>query len=519
MAEIYFSSLDIGTTGVKALIINQAGKVKSGAYRIYPSEHPRPGWFEQDVIIMWEKICEAAREAISRANIPAKNIKSLGISSQRGTFIPVDKNLKPLINSIVWADTRGDSELDLILNKISKKRYHKITGVFPSTAWAYPKIKWFIDNKKDLFEKTFKILNGQEYFLNKLGAEELSTDPSSLTMNGMLEIDKLDWSRQLCDIIGLPMDKLPPVGTPARMVGRISRKVSQETGFAEGMPIAIGGGDQQCTAIGAGVIKEGMAVVILGTGGAIIAHIDTRKEDRKQKVVIGGSCIPGKWDMEGLQAIAGGTLKWWQQKFAPLENKAAEKSGVDVFKIIDREASKSPPCSNGLIFFPFFQGQTTPNYDYYAKGGFLGISFMHDKKDIMRAIMEGAVFELNMIKEAMEDVLGKEFYCLRASGGGAKSQLWNQIQADIYGKPVERPEVSECASIGAAILGAFGCGYFNSVQEGVEQIVKVAQTIEPIEKNHKIYKRAFKIFEKAFYVLSRNNVNKELSEFQKELEY
>lgn len=516
MSDIYFASLDIGTTGVKALIINQSGKIISKAYRVYPSEYPKPGWFEQDVIIMWEKICEAAKEAMYKFNFPAKNIKSLGISSQRGTFIPVDKNLKPLMNSIVWADTRADRELDSILNDISKERYHEITGVYPSTIWAYPKMKWFIDNKKDLFEKTYKILNGQEYFLSKLGAEELSTDPSSLTMNGMLEIDKLDWSKELCDIIGLPIDKLPEVGTPARRVGKISKKASRETGFHEGMSIAIGGGDQQCTAIGAGVVREGMAVVILGTGGAVIAHIDSRKKDEQQKVVIGGACIPGKWDMEGLQATGSGTLKWWQQNFAPIENNAAKDLGVDVFKIIDLEASKSPPCSKGLIFFPFFQGQTTPNYDYSAKGGFLGISFIHDKNDIMRAIMEGTVFELNMIKEAMEDVLQKEFHSFRVSGGGAKSHLWNQIQADIYGKPVERLEVPECASLGAAILGAFGCNYFNSIEEGVDQMVNVAQTIEPIEQNHKLYRKAYSIFEKAFNVLSKNNINKELAEFQKE---
>lgn len=515
MSEIYFSSLDIGTSGVKALIVNHSGKVKSRAYREYPCEYPKPGWFEQDVNIMWEKICEASKEAIAKANIPVKYIKSLGISSQRGTFIPVDRNLKPLMNSIVWADKRADKELNLILNNISKERYYEISGVAPSSAWSYAKIKWFIDNKKDLFEKTFKILNGQEYFLSKLGAEELSTDPSSITMNGMLDIDRLDWSKELCDLIGLPMDKLPVMGTPARMVGKISKEASYKTGFAVDMPIAIGGGDQQCTAIGSGVVKEGMAVVILGTGGAVIAHIDSRKKDEQQKVVVGGSCIPGKWDMEGLQATGSGTLKWWQENFAQSENRAAEELGLDVYRIIDLEASKSPPGSKGLIFFPFFQGQCTPNYDDYARGGFLGISFIHGKKDMIRAIMEGTVFEINMIKEAMENVLDKKLYSLRISGGGAKSDLWSHIQADIYGRPVERLGVAECANLGAAILGAFGCNFFNSVEEGVDQMVTVTQTIEPDEKNHQLYRNAYEIFEKTFNLLSKNNINKELAELQK----
>jgi len=515
MSNIYFASLDIGTSGVKSLIVDNVGIVKSIAYRAYPSEYPKPGWFEQDVRVMWEKVCEAARESIFKANVPIKKIKSLAISSQRGTFIPVDKNINPLMHSIVWADTRADRELDIILESISKKRYYDITGVYPSAIWSYPKIKWFMDNRPELFEQTFKILNGQEYFLYKLGAEELSSDPSSLTMSGMLNIDKLTWSEELCKIIGLSLDKLPVIGEPARMVGKISKSASEGTGFSEGMPIAIGGGDQQCTAIGAGVIKEGMAVVILGTGGAIIAQIDSRKQDEKQKVVIGGSCIPGKWDMEGLQAIACGTLNWWQQHFSPLENKAAKELGVDVFDIIDLEASKSPPCSNGLIFFPFFQGQSTPNYDYYAKGGFLGLSFVHEKKDIVRAIMEGPILELNMIKETMEEVLGRSFDNLRVAGGGSKSLLWNQIQADIYGRTVEKTNVQECANLGAAISGAVGCNYFKSIEEGVDQMVNISLKIDPIEKNQRLYEETYNIFRKAFDVLASNNINKDLANLQK----
>ena len=515
MAEIFFSSLDIGTSGVKVLIVSDSGKVISKSYRTYPCEYPKPGWVEQNVDIVWEKLCEASNEAIYNANVSANSIKSLGISSQRGTFIPVDRNLKPLMNSIVWSDTRADKELDLILEKISKERYYEISGVPPSSVWSYAKIKWYIENRKGLLEKTFKFLNGQEYFLSKLGAEELSTDPSSITMNGMLDIDNLDWSKELCDLIGLPIDMLPVMGTPARMVGKISKEASSETGFPKDMPIAIGGGDQQCTAIGAGVIKEGMAVVILGTGGAIIAHIDTRRKDKEKKVVFGGSCIPEKWDMEGLQATGSGTLKWWEENFSQSENSAAQEFGLNVYEIINLEASKSPPGSKGLIFFPFFQGQSTPSYDYYAKGGFLGISFAHNKKDIIRSIMEGTVFELNMIKEAMETVLDKQFYSLRISGGGTKSDLWNHIQADIYGEPIERLKITDCASIGAAILGAYGCKFFTSIEEGVEQMVSVIETIEPVEKNHQIYSETYDIFLKTFNLLSKNNINKELAELQR----
>ena len=517
MSDIYFASLDIGTSGVRAFIVSHSGKIKSKAYREYPCEYPRPGWVEQNVDIMWEKLCEASRDAIAIAGISANSIKSLGISSQRGTFIPVDKEIKPLMNSIVWSDIRANKELNEILQNISKEDYYKISGVSASSLWSYAKIKWFMENEKLLFDKTYKILNGQEYFLKKLGAEELTTDPSSITMSGMLDVANLTWSKDLCKLIDLPIEKLPEVGTPARMVGKISKSAAEKTGFAEGMSIAIGGGDQQCTAVGAGIIKEGMGVVILGTGMALVTHIESIKKDEKRTVIIGGSGIPGKWDMEGIQATGSSTLKWWQENFASIENISAKNLGLDVYKIIDLEAANSPVGSKGLIFFPFFQGQCTPNYDDYAKGGFLGISFIHDKKDMMRAVMEGTSFETNMVKEAMEVVMGKQFFKLRISGGGAKSDLWSHIQADIYGRPVERLEIAECGNLGAAILGAYGCKYFSSIEEAVDQMVHIKDTIEPDAKNISIYNEEYNIFKKTFHLLSENNIYKEISELQKNI--
>ncbi len=515
MADIYFASLDIGTTGVKAIIVNQSGEILSKAYEEYPCEYPKPGWVEQNVDVVWEKLCSACREAIFKLNRPTNLIKTLGISSQRGTFIPVDKNIKPLMNSIVWSDTRADKELSWIFKNLGKERYQEISGVPFSGLWSYAKIKWFLDNKKDIFEKTFKILNGQEYFLNKLGAKDLSTDPSSITLNGMLDVNKLTWSTELCELIGLPMDKLPPMGTPARMVGEISKEASEKTGFAVGMPISIGGGDQQCAAIGAGITKEGMAELTVGTAMVMVAHTETKKVDKLGKVLIGGSGTPGKWNMEGLAFTAASALKWWRDNFSNSEIEAAQNMELDVYQLMDLEASLSPVGSKGLLFFPFFQGQITPNYDDRAKGGFLGFTFVHDRKDVIRSIMEGVSFEANMVKEAMESVLGSSFNTLRLSGGGSKSILWCHILADVFGRPVERLIEPDCTSLGAAILGAYGCGFYKSVNEAVEQMVHRKDSIEPNEKNHKLYKEEYLIFKNGFEALSKNNIYKEIADFQK----
>ncbi|MGQ9615367.1 MAG: FGGY-family carbohydrate kinase [Spirochaetota bacterium] len=513
--QIYLVGLDIGTTGVKALIADVRGNVIGMSYREYPCVYPYPGWVEQDVEYMWVKICEALREVIQKTGINPRLIRSLGISSQRGTFIPVDKNIKPLINSIVWSDGRADEEIKWIIKNIGEERYHEITGVPISSMWSYAKIKWFIDKRRDLFDRTYKILNGQEYFLFKLGADDLSTDPASLTLNGMLEIDKLDWSNELCKMINLPIEKLPPVGTPARMVGKVSKEAAQLSGLPEGMPISIGAGDQQCAAVGAGVIREGMAEITIGTAMVMVAHIDSRKEDKKRQVLIGGSGIPGKWDMEGLTFTAGAALRWWRDVYAQVEKQAAEMLGLDIYDLITLEASRSPAGSKGIIFFPCFQGQTTPYYYSHARGGSLGLSFIHDRKDVARSILEGVSFETKMVVSAMEEVLGKNFDVIRLSGGGSKSPLWNQIQADIYGRTVERLRVSECTPLGAAILGGVGCGIFNSVEEGVKEMVHPLDKIEPETKNSSFYYEEYEIFKKSFEVLVDNKVFEYIAKFQR----
>ena len=411
-----------------------------------------------------------------------------------------------MANAILWSCHRAQEELAWIADKVGADRFHEISGVMLSGLWSYAKMKWVVDKRPQLLDKTHLILNGQEFFLHKFGAEELTTDPASLTLNGMMDVADLDWSKELCEIINLPMDKLPKVDTPARQVGVISAKASGETGFAQGMPVCIGAGDQQCAAIGAGVVREGLAEITIGTASVMVAHIDSRKPDPEHLVLMGGSGIPNKWDMEGLAFATGVCLRWWRDTYAQIEMQTAKQLGMDAYDLISAQAAGAPPGCHGYLFFPFYSGQVTPNYQDNASGGSLGLSLNHDRGMMARAVMEGGVYELRMIVEAMEKVLGKPFESIRLSGGGAKSPLWNQIQADIYGRPVERLEVSECTTLGAAILGAAGAGVFGSVEEAVEAMVHPLEQVEPNPANHAVYDDMFEIFQDAFVALRDSGV-------------
>ncbi len=501
MSKKLLAGIDAGTTGVTVMIADTDGNIKGTAYREYPCSFPHPGWVEQDMELMWTRMCEASREVIQKTGVDPREIASLGFSSQRGTFVCVDKDLKPLADSIVWSCGRAGEELNWIRENLGDDRYHDISGVTLSGLWSYAKMKWVVENRPRLLDKTHLILNGQEFFLHKFGSEDISSDPASITLNGMMDIAELDWSKELCDLINLPMEKLPPMKTPARQVGVVSKEASELSGFAQGMPICFGAGDQQCAAIGAGVIREGLAEITIGTASVMVAHIDSRKPDPDHLVLMGGSGIPNKWDMEGLAFATGVCLRWWRDTYGQVEMSTADQLDMDVYDIIGAQAASAPVGCKGYIFFPFFTGQVTPHYVDNARGGAIGLSLIHDRAMMARSIMEGGAYELRMIVDAMEAVLGKPFDSIRLSGGGAKSPLWNQIQADVYGRPVERLKVSECTTLGATILGAAGAGIFGSVEEAVLNMVHPFDSIEPNLTNHSIYEDVFGLFKDTFLAL------------------
>ncbi len=508
------AGLDIGTTGVKALIVDGSGKVLGLGYHEYPCLFPHPGWMEQDVTVMWPEVCAALRAAMAASGVKPEAIASLGLSSQRGTFIPVDKKIKPLMNSVVHSDMRAGAEVEWIKANIGPERYAAITGATPTAIWAYPKIKWLIDHQPALFDRVHLLLNGQEYFLRLLGAEELTTDPASRTLDGLMEVDKLDWSRELCQRIGLPLEKLPRIGAPARQVGTLSASAAEATGLAPGTPLAIGAGDQQCAAVGAGIIREGMAEITIGTSMVMVAHIDSRKSDPGRQVLVGGSGIPGKWDMEGLYATAGSSLKWWRDTYGQPERAAADSLGLDVYDLITLEASQSPPGAKGYFYLPYLYGILTPYYHDFARGVSLGQSLFHDRKDMARGVLEGVTMAVKMSVTAMEQVLGRPFEVLRLSGGGAKSTVWNQMQADIYNRRVETLAEGECTALGAAILGAVGCGVFASVEEGVAAMVHPSAHLEPDPSRAAFHAEQYEIFIEAVRLMIGTGLYEKVARFQ-----
>ncbi|MCR9238379.1 MAG: FGGY family carbohydrate kinase [Alphaproteobacteria bacterium] len=508
-----FVGIDAGTTGCAVMIFDEHGKTLGQGYQEYPCITPHPGWSEQDLDAVWQGICAASKQATSAANLPADSYRSVGLSSQRGTIAMLDENKEPLCSSYVWNCTRAAEYADKFAEHISPEEHQKLTGMQLSPLWSAAKIAWFRDNEPALFDRTRWFANGQEYFLHKLGAEEWITDPASLTLNGMMDIAKLDWSDEILELCGITRSQLPVVGIPSGVSGKMSREAAELTGIPAGTPLCRGAGDQQCAAIGAGVIKQGMAEFTIGTSGVMVGHLDSLDRIKGNNLWWGGHAVPGAWDIEGAAFSLGACLKWWRDNMGRREIEAGNALGRSPFALMVDGASASPPGAKGLLFHSFLSSQVTPYYDAASRGAFLGIGLYHNRHDMIRALLEGCANEMKMVVDAFQSDVEGGITELRLTGGGTKSAGFVQIMTDIIGMPTRVTTERECTVLGAAILGAFGSGNFSTIDDAVEQMVEVESEFIPNTRLSGLYGEQHEIWRGMYEAIAKGGQYQKLADF------
>jgi xylulokinase len=509
-----FVGVDAGTTGAKVALFDNRGNELGSGYCDYPCIYPHPGWVEQDVEDVWRGICKASQAARAQANVRDEFIRSVGLSSQRGTFILLDERYVALAPSVVWNDSRAKEMEPLLAERLGADRFRRITGMPVSGSWAIAKLAWLLRHRPDLMQRVRHVCNGQEFFLHRLGADRLESDPSSLTLNGMLDIRRLDWSRDVILAADLDPSLFPPVGKPASTVGKLSPISAEQLGLPAGTPVCRGGGDQQCAAVGAGVTKQGLAEVTIGTAAMMVAHLDSPDLVTGPAPYIGGHSVPGKWDAEGGAFSIGSCLKWWRDQFGELERARAAEQGTNVYDLIVDSARASPPGSRGVLFHPFFAGQVTPYYDATARGAFFGLGLDHDRSCLIRAMLEGCACEVRFMVDGMARDLEGGISELRVTGGAARSRPFMEIQANILGRPLVLLRNRECTVLGAAILGAVGSGYFADIDEAVKVMVAIDHTIDPECQTMDVYQDLFQIFRQAYEAQARSGVYQAIYQFQ-----
>lgn len=514
-AQQVFVGIDAGTTGSKVTLFNERGGILGSGYSEYGCLHPHPGWVEQDIDVVWEGICLASRAARAAAAVPDGEIRSIGLSSQRGSFILLGEDEQLLGPSVLWNDSRAKEMETVLARRIAPERFRSVTGMPLSGSWAIAKLAWLVEHRPELMRQVRHVCNGQEYFLRRLGADVLESDPSSLTLNGMLDIRALDWSREVCAAGGIDPALLPPVGNPGGLVGRLSSRAAEQMGLPKGVPLCRGGGDQQCAAIGAGVIRQGLAEVTLGTSAMMVAHLDDPSLVVGPSPYIGGHAMAGGWDAEGGAFSIGSSFKWWRDQFGERERAQAAREERNPYDLLVNLARQAPAGSRGVLFHPFFAGQVTPNYDTTARGGFLGLSLDQDRACLTRALLEGCACEVRMMVDGIARDLRGGISELRMTGGGAQSAFYMQLYADILRRPIVLLRSHECAVLGAAILGAVGSGHFSDIGQAVEGMVQVGRTVEPNARTAEIYDGLFEIFLRAYEALAEPGVYRLIYAFQR----
>jgi xylulokinase len=513
MSEKYLAGIDIGTTGAKVAIFDLEGKIISSGYREYACIYPKPNWVDQDLKIMYKSATEASRDCIEKAGIDILSVAAISISAQRSCTIFIDDSGTELIPMMSWQDGRTGVEIEEISRLIGAENYYAVTGLPLGPAWILPKILWLQKNYPEIWKKTVRVVQLHDYFLKKLGCSEFIVDVPDAAFYGLWDTDARDWSGFLLDAFKLNSAKFSrplPSGTRA---GKLSAQASKDFGFKEGTPLCVGAGDQNSAVVGAGVVNPGEMSVSIGTGGIAITYLDKPFRDPNRMNMITNHAINGKWQMEGMQNGAAGVFRWFRDEIALFGLSAADSVDKDkVYKSLDELIMKTPAGSKGLLMLPYFAGSAAPRWNTNARGTITGLTFAHDKACLARCFMEGITLEMKDIINSIMNS-GIRITSARLIGGAAKSNIWNQIQCDMYKMDVSTLKIPDAAILGASIFAGVGSGLFDSIREGVSRMIVPDKKYAP-GADSAIYEKLYEIYVKAYESLDKGKVFDLLSDFQ-----
>ena len=508
----YLAGVDVGTTGARCMVFDTSGTSVAGKYCEYGTHCPKPGWVEQDSEVLIRRTMDACREAIAESGIEPGEIGSVGFSTQRSVTCPVGKQGEPIRPMISWQDARTGAEVEEMGRLITADEYYALSGLPLGTTWVITKILWMRNQEPALYEQTHKFVQNQDLILKAFGADEFHTDISDMAFYGTWDVKRVCWSRKLLDLFGVSEDLFGKPTPPGTQIGTISQAIAEKTGFAAGTPLCVGAGDQNCGVLGMGAIESGIGTVTLGTAGLAILCVDTPVPGFGGMMVT-NHVLPETWEVEGLSNAAAGSYRWFRDVIGTAEIRKARETGGSAYELLNALAESAPAGSNGLLYLPYLATAATPRWNPDARSAFIGLSLAHGRGELTRAVMEGVVLEIrDMIEQWLKQ--GMPVDSLRIGGGATRSQLWNQIQADVYGRPVQLLRETESTVLGAAILGGVGAGIFGSIQEGVDAMVKVVGQVDPIPANHDLYSAMYDAYVKAYQGLDENGAFSALAQIQ-----
>jgi len=486
--------IDVGTGGSRAVVIDEGGRiVASATVEHQPFSSPQTGWAEQDPSDWWQATSAAIRSVTANDNVRTEEIAAVGLSGQMHGAVLLDQRDEVLRPALIWCDQRSDAQCEELTKTIGASQLIKLTCNPALTGFTLPKMLWVRDNEPELWKQATSVLLPKDYVRFKLTGDK-ATDVADASGTLLLNVAERKWSEEMLSVTGINPKMLPRVFESPEITGVVSSAGAESTGLRIGTPVVAGAGDQAGGAVGIGIVKPGAVSATIGTSGVVFAATNSPALDPKGRVHTFCHAVPGRWHVMGVTQGAGLSMRWFRDQFG------ARTGDGDPYDRMTAEAANIPPGANGLLWAPYLMGERTPHLDPHARAALVGLTASHTRAHVIRAIMEGVAFSLRDSFEIFNE-MQVPVETIRLGGGGARSRLWRQIQADIYGRAVATVEAEEGAAYGVALLAGVGTGAWNSVDAACEAVVRTRDQVEPDKKSEELLARQYKSYQKLYPAL------------------
>lgn len=491
--------IDIGTTGCRAVVYSYEGAILASFSEEYPMYTKEAAWSEQDPDQIFAASMRVAAKASQEVRLRHIPIAGISFSVVMHSIIPVDQDGNALHFMLTWADSRSQKTMEALKEAYSGEAIYEKTGCPPHPMYPLYKIKWFKDERPDLFAKTAKFIGIKEYILYKLLGKYL-IDKSLASATSIYNIHRQEWDEDLLKLIGIAPDMLPHVVPTTHIETGILPFYAKELGLPENTPVIMGASDGVLSTLGSGTVNVGQMTAMIGTSGAVRVVTDKPYSDEKRRTWC-YNMTEDSWVLGGALSNGGIAFRWARDKFAATEQHVAEKLGLDAYDLLGRYAEQKPAGSDGLIMLPLFSGERAPYYNANARGVLFGLNLNHGKRHIIRATLEGIIYRMYSIFQALEEVSGS-VHEIRATGSFTRSNVWVQIMADVFGRVITVPGEPEGSAFGAAVLGMYALGDIKDIKE-VTNFINIKTKYYPNKDNHELYQQLFAIYHRVYWNLQQ----------------
>lgn len=479
-----FLGIDVGTGGSRAVLIDADGaSVASATAEHAPFASPNIGWAEQNPNDWRRASAQAIRQVLVDENVKADEIGAIGLSGQMHGAVFLDKFDKVLRPSIIWCDQRTEKQCRELTEKIGAQKLIELVSNPALPNFTLTKMLWVRENEPEIWRQTRSVLLPKDYVRFCLTGDK-ATDVSDASGTLMLDVRNRKWSKEILAAVEISESLLPELYESAEITGTISAECAAETGLIVGTPVVAGAGDNAAGAIGMGIVRVGSVSATIGTSGVIFAVTDKPSIDLKGRIHTFCHAVPNRWHVTGVTQAAGLSLRWFRDNFSLNES----------YDDLTAEAAKISVGADCLLWTPYLMGERTPHVDSNVRASLIGLTASHTKAHVVRAILEGVAFSLRDSLEIFKD-LDIPIQTIKLGGGGARSSLWRQIQADVYGRAVEIVASDEGAAYGAALLAGVGAGKWKTIDQACGETIRVAEKIEPNDESVEILNRQYKKYQ------------------------